>query len=525
MNRQFLIHYRNLREALRRTQLLTFSPIGFGLRIESRRKHSTAQHSGILPHQDARFVSKLSNSASEEDIDSIWAILGASYNRESLKNVVQLAETLAKSPIDMLRICTIAFRSRYLTEDKYKFLMMQMYAKAGFLQHSQQMLAETLKRGVAPQMEAWHILVQAGQARRQPDFSQQIISYMESHGLSPPKKILKTLMDAYADKRMPDKAIDVLDLMRTRGMYVDVHMYTVCVKACIGSTMSTDHIDLMVKNILEDFDQVPHRLWTTILMAYASTGNVKKVIAHADAMIAMGMELNARDYTAILRSCRESRDVMIGKEMLRRVEEAAVDWEVSLATEMIRLYALCGNLNKSIRVFDQVLMSDLDPDKGIFNVMIDIMMNNWSDAIVPKERKHYMGHAKRAFEAAWARGIFDSQSVSRRGLTTHVDLHRSGLWTAQFIIIKTIQRALEEYESGKGIGAIKFIAGRGKSHQGKNLSLADVVRIFLSQSHIKHFEDSFGVFNIPKSYLESRFRSGKKSDESGFSWTDPRLLL
>lgn len=486
--------------------------------------HIPGLRRGDLPHEDATFVSKMVRDVSEEDIERAWAIIGMSSI--SLKGVSQCAEKMCKDPKDVLRLCTVAFRSRYNTSQIYKNFMMEMYAKAGFLHHARVMLEASLEKGVVPRMDAWETLAQCGKNRRRPDFAKQIVEYMDSFDVSPPKRILKILMDAYADSRMPEEALQVLALIRKRGMLVDAHAYTVCVKACIGRKCGDAVLDSLVNDIMEDVEKIPHRLWTTILMAYASKGNVSKVLSQVNHMESIGIELNAKDFTAMLRSCREGGDIVQGKEMLLRVEHANVDGELSVATEMIRLYAMCNDIESSMRVFDDILRSRTSLDRGICNIMIDVCMNHWSDSTDYDEKRRYMAQAKKAFDMAWSQGIFGANKHSKKGRTRHMDLHRSGLWASQLIIMKSIDDEAKTFVSGKRIGAIKFITGKGQGiRDSLKVSLSDIVRAFLYQSGIVYHEDSLGVFNIPKGYLEKLFRSGMKYHERTFSLVDPRLLV
>jgi pentatricopeptide repeat protein len=342
---------------------------------------------------------------------------------------------------------------------------------------------------------------------------------MEEYSITPPKKILKLLMDTYADSRMPKEALGVLDLMRKRGMFVDAHAYSVCVKSCIGSRDNIDMLDALVKDIMGGVEKVPHRLWTTILMAYASTGNVSKVISITDDMKTNGIQLNAKDCTAMLRSCREADDIERGRDMLRHVEHQEYKEEVSLATEMIRLYDMCGDIERVIEVFDILVESGTSLDKGIFNIAIDIFMNHWSEAADPEEKQFYKNQAKRAFDIAWSQGIFGRSKPSEKGHTLHVDLHRSGLWASQLILMKSIDEEIRRGLSGKRIRAIKYITGKGHSTRtARKASLADIIRIFLYRSDIDHQEDSLGVFNVPKRSIQKIFKSGEK-----FSLVDPRM--
>lgn len=478
---------------------------------------------GDLPHEDARFVSKMVRDMSEEDMEHAWAIIGMSST--SLKAVSQCAENMCKDPKDALRLCTVAFRSRYNTSHIYKNLMMEMYAKAGFLHHARVMLETSLEEGVVPCMDAWQTLAQCGKNRRRPDYAKTIVEYMDAFDVAPPKRILKILMDAYADSRMPEEALEVLALMRKKGMLVDAHAYTVCIRAFIGRKYDEAVLDSLVNDIMNDVEKIPHRLWTTILMAYASKGNVSKVLSQVNHMESIGIDLNGKDFTAMLRSCREEGDILQGKVMLIRVENANVDGELSLATEMIRLYAMCNDLESSMRVFDDRVRLRAPLDRGICNIMIDVCMNHWSDSTDYNEKRRYMARAKKALDVGWSQGIFGVNKHSKKGLTKHMDLHRSGLWASQLIIMKSIDDEAKTFVSGKRIGAIKFITGKGQGiRDSPKVSLADVVRAFLYKSSIVYHEDSLGVFNIPKGHLEKLFRSGKKYHEMTFSLVDPRLL-
>lgn len=190
-----------------------------------------------------------------------------------------------------------------------------------------------------------------------------------------------------------------------------------------------------------------------------------------------------------------------------------------------------------MQLFESLQGSNSSPDRGLYNIMLDEIMSAWCDVESPSEKDLLLHRASRIFDQAWNNGIFysseQSRTLSQRGFTTHADLHRTGLWACQFAIIKHWQEMFANYVKRGDALALKFISGKGKGYKqslkADKLSLIDVVREFLSHSRVLYYEDSIGVFSIPKNHLRQRFKkwsdTGFICDAKSFSkcLVDPRL--
>ena len=490
-----------------------------------------------LPHEDPSFLRKIvASSFYQDDIETMWALQGIASSASGgqgmdvVNTMRSYLHAYGGTPTDSLRLFTLACRKQILSYSTeyylHKSFLVELYASAGLLQNALTVLrsmsrdtrqqTQQPKGGSEPKVPrvVWERLLEEGKQQRRPDFSLQVRDVMEEMGVVPNKKMVKLLMDVCAENHMVEEALDICQsMMRDKGMNVDIHTYGILIKACTRSIGMTDILDSVVNELMASpHKMIPHRIWSSILMAYAADGNVDQVQYYARMMTqTYRIELNARDYVAIIRACRESQ-TLLSEQMQDVYTMIRNIGDVSLATEVIRYLGTMGNdVKESIRVFDMLCASGNTPDRGLYNVMIDLIMSHHHHG-----DEEYMEYAWKLFEAAWKQGVFNKERrLSKQGFTAHIDLHRTGLWTAQFCIIQHLKELYLEYLDGiKKTPAVKFISGKGRGYKQdirqENLSLIDVVRQFLSMTNIVHYEDSIGVFSVPRSHLTNVFRDWKR---------------
>lgn len=479
------------------------------------------------------------------DLETMWILRGlyeGSSSRE--KFVARMAELLHHSDAtDALRVYSVAFQNVLRPTHPHldmKYGIIEMYARTGMFDNCQYMLREYVKGDSSPLPPAsmWMLLLEQGKKARRPGFCTFVIQTMRDANIKPSKKMLKSLMDVYAENHMPDQAFEVVKDMRQNGMSVDAHTYSTLMKTCTRTINDSKTVNKLVEEMKREDIKMPHRLWSSILMAYAAARDLNRVLETVDEMTtARGIALNARDYTAIVRAYRESNRVEEGLAMLRNTLPTIQPPDVSLVTEAIRLYTAAGYIEEAMQLFESLQGSNSSPDRGLYNIMLDEIMSAWCDVESPSEKDLLLHRASRIFDQAWNNGIFysseQSRTLSQRGFTAHADLHRTGLWACQFAIIKHWQEMFANYVKRGDALALKFISGKGKGYKqslkADKLSLIDVVREFLSHSRVLYYEDSIGVFSIPKNHLRQRFKkwsdTGFICDAKSFSkcLVDPRL--
>lgn len=482
------------------------------------------------------------------DIETMWILRGLYEGFSSHeKAVTRVAEWLHQSdPTDALRVYSIAFQDVLRPTHSHvymKYNIIEMYASAGMFDNCQYMLQEYVKGDSSPLPHAsmWMLLLEQGKKARRPGFCTFVIEKMRDANIKSSKKMLKLLMDVYAENHMPEQAFDVVKEMRRNGMSVDAHTYATLMKTCIRTINDSEIVTKLVDEMKRERIKMPHRLWSSILMAYASARDLNHVLETADEMRAVhGINLNARDYTAIVRAYRESNRVEEGLAMLKTTLPTIQPPDVSLTTEAIRLYMAAGLVDEAMKLFESLQESNMSPDRGLYNIMLDEIMSAWCDVESSSQKDQFLQQACRIFDQAWGDGIFHSsrisgksRTISQRGFTAHADLHRTGLWACQFAIIKHWQEMFGDYVERGDTLALKLISGKGKGYKqslkGDKLSLIDVVREFLSHSKVLYYEDSVGVFSIPKNHLRQRFKKWRDTgficDVKSFSkcLVDPRL--
>ena len=205
---------------------------------------------------------------------------------------------------------------------------------------------------------------------------------------------------------------------------------------------------------------------------------------------------------------------------------------------MVRV--LPGDIQQAVDCFWSLDTQGLQPDRGVFNIVIDALMNSWIDSSCRRDSP-YLSEASAIFDLGWDKKIFlgpgesSHSRVSQKGFTNHADLHRTGLWTCQFAMIKHFSKMYDIFRKERKTLALKFISGKGRGyrqnshHVDQFMSLVDIVRAFLGKSDIYYFEDNIGVFSIPKSSMHRLFliwsKKGFICSPKSFSQNlvDPRL--
>ena len=214
----------------------------------------------------------------------------------------------------------------------------------------------------------------------------------------------------------------------------------------------------------------------------------------------------------------------------------------------VRIKASCsllpthaGNIAQAIEIFHSLATKhSLKPDRGAYNVIINYIMDLWcEEGRIPQSEN--LLEAYSIFHKGWKEGVFigpgeaSHRRVSRRGFMVHADLHRTGLWTCQFAVLEHLRELYHTFKQDRRVVALKFISGKGRDYKSQEdsvsdrMTLVDVVRDFLGRARVKYFEDTVGVFSIPKAELQRTF---KKWTKEGFectptSWSrafvDPRI--
>jgi len=288
-----------------------------------------------------------------EDLEELWYLKGlngcSKLNNESDGMDQMDAELQKYSALESLRLYTLAFRhhlepwNHKTRTYEHKYRLVELYAKSGLLKVSLEYLeaiSATTKR-IRPRTKTWDRLMEASKQFRQPLHAKKIFKMIQHLEARPSKKLLRLLMNVYAENHMMEEALSVIDIMREYGMHVDEHTYATAIKACTRNA-DLEKASRIFRSMKEEKRDIPHRVWSLLIMAHAASRDAVGAVKVSQEMKSHGISLNARDYTGLLRSFRESEDIPGGMALLGEIQQRAIEPDVSLMTEIIRLHTARG---------------------------------------------------------------------------------------------------------------------------------------------------------------------------------------
>ena len=469
-----------------------------------------------------------------DDWEMVWGLYGLDrYARGIIRNAgdsgggdsVCLCDDFLghERPVtDSLRLYTLAFRHHLVPQarnagSQYRHHLVERYARAGMFKMAMEYLQSIMKASDIPAARTWTSVMDSARRYRQPEFGAKTVSFMESAGMQPSKAILQALMHTYAENFMPGKALDILRVMKEKGMGVDSNSYATAIKACIRSA-DVATAEVIFSEMKEKGIKITHRLWNMLMMTYAAAADASGAETVWREMEKAGFEPNRRDYTALFRAYRESGQTQKALVLVKEVDKSEITPDISLITEKMRLFGILDMADEAIKAFQECRASGISPDRGAYNIIVDLLMDKWCDQGRP-DHSGYLVQSSTLFNQGWQEGVFlghgetGHRRGSRKGFMLHADLHRTGLWTCQFAIIKHLEDLYDTFQTEKRAVALKLISGKGRDYRASEkvlqspskMALVDVIRTFLGNTKIRYFEDQIGIFSIPKRTLHQLF--------------------
>ncbi|CAL5323824.1 unnamed protein product [Camellia sinensis] len=106
--------------------------------------------------------------------------------------------------------------------------------------------------------------------------------------------------------------------------------------------------------------------WNTLISSYNHSGHSADALGLFDKMVSEGFKPNVATLVTVLSACSHIASLEKGERIHNYIMEGGFEFNISLATALVDMYAKCGKLKKSREIFDAIKEKDVIS----WNVMI-----------------------------------------------------------------------------------------------------------------------------------------------------------
>ncbi|KAF5739705.1 pentatricopeptide repeat-containing protein [Tripterygium wilfordii] len=110
------------------------------------------------------------------------------------------------------------------------------------------------------------------------------------------------------------------------------------------------------------FDQMTERdvvCWTAIITACSQQGQGEKAFAMFSQMISDGFSPNEFTACSVLKACGEEKSLRFGRQLHGAIMKNVYKNDVFIGTSLVDMYAKCGEISDSRKVFDRMLSKNM----------------------------------------------------------------------------------------------------------------------------------------------------------------------
>ncbi|XP_077224230.1 pentatricopeptide repeat-containing protein At4g13650-like [Tasmannia lanceolata] len=204
--------------------------------------------------------------------------------------------------------------------DLFSWNMMIMgYARYGLIDESVRVWREMNELGIEFNEFSYCAMIDACNCVETLVIGEQIHSHINKSGLFSDTALMNSLLSMYSNCGMMDKASMVFEELR----FVD--------------SIS----------------------WNAIVSGYAQNGLAKESLRFYFLMIQSGLKPNDVTFLSISKSCGILAELVLGSQLHAQVIKRAFELDVSVSNSFITMYAKCGNIHDSSKVFQNAIRRDV----------------------------------------------------------------------------------------------------------------------------------------------------------------------
>nr|XP_010908723.1 pentatricopeptide repeat-containing protein At3g46790, chloroplastic isoform X2 [Elaeis guineensis] len=292
-------------------------------------------------HHITKYPEKKPEKESHRRADGLKSLLSQLQRHDSLSLLPQLHARIVKFP----------------KHSKHPFLLTRLahaYLLCNYLPPAERILAKAFPKSSPPPIFLWNETIKAHS--RNGCFRESIYVYrrMLARGLCPNAFTFTFVLPACAGAlSAPDGRRVHKDSVRfgfDSNLFVAtalVHMYSKCGE--IGAAR-------------EVFDGMPQRgtaTFNAMIAGYMWNGKCEEAMSIFDQMQRLGVQYDAMTMVSILQACASLGTLQKGRWVHEQVIRAHMEINVHLGAALINMYARCGSIEESRRVFDEMPRRDL----------------------------------------------------------------------------------------------------------------------------------------------------------------------
>jgi pentatricopeptide repeat protein len=228
--------------------------------------------------------------------------------------------------------------------------LIDMYTKCGGLQDAYEVFCRLSNKNVI----SWSAIIRGYSYHGHHFRSLELFERMQEEGIQPDKVTFLCILKAIGNLRMMVQGTLIHDQVILRGLESDVmigngliHMYCSC-----GSFESACKV----------FDNMPKRdvvSWSAMITGHATHGNIEIAFGLFKRMQQERIKPDRVTLLCMAKACGMIGALELGKLMHDYIQHNEADTELAIGNALVDMYARCGSLEDSSRVFHKLMEPDV----------------------------------------------------------------------------------------------------------------------------------------------------------------------
>lgn len=228
--------------------------------------------------------------------------------------------------------------------------LITMYSKFGDIKYAQYVFDQMLERNEASWNSMMSGLVRVGWYFE----AMQFFYHMLGHNVKPSGYVVASLVTA-CDRSgcMIEEALQIHGYVVKYGLLSDVFVGT-CLLHFYGTYGQVCEATKLFEEIVE-----PNIVsWTSLMVAYANSGDVVEVINIYQLLRRNGLYCNENTISTVISSCGMLADKLLGYQVLGNVIKSGLDTNVSVENSLVSMFGNCDSMQEASYVFNNMKERD-----------------------------------------------------------------------------------------------------------------------------------------------------------------------